>query len=157
LSYPDAHRYRIGVNYAALPINRAHAPVHTYHRDGQSRFDGNGGGAVNYEPNSLGGPVEEPGIREPPWRLRGDGNRYAPGDEAGGCDDYSQAGDLYRLMSDDQKAQLIGNLVVPLKTVPRYIQVRQLAQFYRADPDYGLRVAAGLGIPADEFADRKVA
>jgi len=53
-------------------------------------------------------------------------------------------------MSADQKAQLIGNLVAPLKTVSRVIQLRQLGHFYKADPDYGARVAAGLGIAADE-------
>jgi catalase len=53
-------------------------------------------------------------------------------------------------MSADQKSQLIGNLVLPLKTVPRAIQVRQLGHFFKADPDYGSRVAAGLGIPINE-------
>jgi catalase len=157
LSYPDAHRYRIGINYAALPINKPHCPVHTYHRDGQARFDGNGGSAVNYEPNSFDGPVQDPGLREPPLALQGAASRYAPRDEPGGSDDFSQAGDLYRLMSADQKAQLIGNLVAPLKTVPRFIQVRQLGHFFKADPDYGARVAAGLGIPLDEIDGRSVA
>jgi catalase len=54
-------------------------------------------------------------------------------------------------MSADQKSQLIGNLLVPLKTVPQFIQVRQLGHFYKADSDYGIRVASGLRIPADEI------
>jgi len=29
LSYPDAHRYRIGTQYAALPVNKPHCPVNT--------------------------------------------------------------------------------------------------------------------------------
>jgi catalase len=64
-SYADAHRYRIGTNYAALPSNRPRCPYHTYHRDGTMRFDGNHGAAVNYEPNSFGGPVEDPRFKEP--------------------------------------------------------------------------------------------
>ena len=60
-------------------------------------------------------------------------------------------------MSPDQKTQLIGNLVAPLKTVPSFIQVRQLGHFYQADPDYGTRVAAGLGIPVDEIPGWKAA
>jgi catalase len=151
LSYPDAHRYRIGVNYAALPINKPHCPVHTYHRDGQARFDDNGAGTVNYEPNSRNGPIQDTGLMEPPLKLEGNTGRYAARDQAGGSDDFSQAGDLYRLMSADQKSQLIGNLVQPLKTVPRAIQVRQLGHFYKADLEYGSRVAAGLGIPIDEI------
>jgi catalase len=148
LSYPDAHRYRIGINYAALPINKPHVPVNSYHRDGQCRFDGNGGGGVNYEPNSFGGPVQDLGVKEPPLRLQGDADRYGRLD---GADDFAQAGDLFRLMDEDQKAQLVSNLVTPLKTVPRFIQVRQLGHFFKADPEYGSRVAAGLGIPVDEI------
>ena len=153
LSYPDAHRYRIGINYAALPINKPHVPVHTYHRDGQARFDGNGGASVNYEPNSLGGPVQDVSLREPALALQGDAARYDPRDEPGGEDDFSQAGDLFRLMTEDQKAQLVANLVTPLKTVPRHIQLRQLRHFYRADADYGSRVAAALGVALADVTD----
>ena len=42
---------------------QAQCPVHTYHRDGKLRFDGNYGGAPNYEPNSMGGPSENPAIQ----------------------------------------------------------------------------------------------
>jgi catalase len=69
-AYADAHRYRLGsANYASLPVNRPDATMpHTYHRDGFMRFDGNGGGSVNYEPNSFGGPVDDPRYKEPPLR-----------------------------------------------------------------------------------------
>ncbi|MEO8314502.1 MAG: catalase [Pseudomonadota bacterium] len=146
LSYPDAHRYRIGVNYAALAVNKPHCPVNTYHRDGQTRFDGNGGGRVNYEPNSFNGPVEDKALKEPPLKISGDADSY---DHHQGNEDYSQAGDLYRLMSADQKSQLIDNLVGALKSVPRIIQERQLGHFHKADPDYGARVAKGLCIAVE--------
>jgi catalase len=147
LSYPDAHRYRIGVNYAALDVNKPRCPVHTYHRDGQTRFDGNFGGAVNYQPNSLDGPVDDPRVKEPPLRISGDADRYSHRD---GNEDYSQAGKLYRLMNAEQRAQLIGNLVGALKGVPRVIQERQIGHFHKADPEYGSRVAAGLKLDIDE-------
>ncbi|MEY2689652.1 MAG: catalase, partial [Pseudomonadota bacterium] len=72
----------------------------------------------------------------------------------GGSDDTSQAGALYRLMTPDQQAQLIANLVAPLKTVPHHIQVRQIGQFLRADEAYGSRVTAGLGVSLDELRRR---
>src|SRR6478672_11466452 len=75
-SYADAHRYRLGVNYESLPVNRPRCPVHNYHRDGAMRFDGNEGGAVNYEPNSFGGPVEDPQFKEPPLPVSGAADRY---------------------------------------------------------------------------------
>jgi catalase len=60
----DAHRYRLaGANYTELPVNKPRCPVHSpYARDGVMRFDGNYGGAVNYEPNSFGGQVEDPSV-----------------------------------------------------------------------------------------------
>ncbi|MEQ1630439.1 MAG: catalase [Gallionella sp.] len=143
LSYPDAHRYRIGVNYAALEVNKPRIPVQHYHRDGATRFDGNGGSAVNYQPNSFGGPVDVAAYKEPPLRISGDADRY---DHRTGNDDYQQAGALYRLMSAEQKRQLIANLVGALQGVPEFIQVRQLKHFYQADPAYGQGVAEGLGI-----------
>jgi catalase len=151
LSYPDAHRYRIGINYAGLQVNRARCPVNTYHRDGQTRFDGNSGGAVNYEPNSFDGPVEDLRLKEPPLKINGDADRY---DHHIGNDDSGQAGDLFRLMSVDQKQQLVANLAAALKNVPRFIQVRQLGHFYRADPEYGSRVANSLGINVDEIISK---
>ena len=56
-------------------------------------------------------------------------------------------------MNADQKSQLISNLG-PLKTVPRFIQVRQLMQLYKADADYGSRIAIGLGIHIDEITGK---
>jgi catalase len=143
LSYADAHRYRIGVNYPALPVNRPQSPVNTYNRDGQLRFDGNQGGSPNYEPNSFGGPTQDPSLREPPLRVSGDADRY---DHRVGNEDYSQPGNLFRLMNTQEKTRLIGNIVRAMKTVPKDIQLRQIGHFYRVDPNYGLGVARGLGL-----------
>ena len=119
-------------------------PVNSpYARDGVMRFDGNYGGAVNYEPNSMGGPVEDPSVKEPPLKISGDVDRY---DHRIGNDDYTQAGNLFRLMKPEQKRQLIQNLVSAMKTVPKEIQERQIGHFYKADPAYGEGVARGLGL-----------
>jgi catalase len=142
-SYADAHRYRLGVNYESLPVNKARCPVHDYHRDGAMRFDGNGGGAVNYEPNSFGGPVEDPRFKEPPLRISGDAARY---DHRLGNDDYSQAGALFRLMSPAQQVQLMDNIAAALQGVPEAIQRRQIGHFSQADAAYGSGVAQRLGL-----------
>ena len=147
MSYPDVHRYRIGINYGALPVNKPRCPVHSYHRDDHMRFDGNFRGAPNYQPNSFGGPVDDVSVMEPPLCISGDANRY---DHRVDGDYYSQPGALYRLTSADEKSRLIANLVGALKVVPRDIRVRQTGHFYKADPDYGNRVAAGLGINIEE-------
>ena len=148
LSYPDAHRYRLGVNYDALPVNRAKGcPVHTYHRDGAMRFDDNGGIGPNYEPNSFGGPVEDPAFREPMQPSSGDIGRHNHRD---GNDDYTQAGDLFRLMTADAKARLIDNIVASLKHAPKRIQEKQIGHFLKADPTYGGGVAKALGVEVGE-------
>ena len=41
-------------------------------------------------------------------------------------------------------------VVAGMTGVPKRIQLRQLAHFYRADPEYGCGVAAGLGLPMKE-------
>jgi len=142
-SYADAHRYRLGVNYESLPVNKAHVPVHNYQRDGAMRFDENGGGSVNYEPNSFGGPVEDHAFKEPPLPVSGTADRY---DHRVGNDDYTQPGNLFRLMSDDQKRQLFDNIAAAMQGVPEMIQRRQIAHFTRADPAYGAGVAERLGL-----------
>jgi len=137
-SYADAHRHRLGVNYESLPVNRPRCPVHSYHRDGAMRFDGNEGGKVNYEPNSFGGPVEDPRFKEPPLKISGDADRY---DHREGNDDYSQAGDLFRLMSPAQRELLMDNIAAAMRGVPAEIVRRQVEHFRKADPAYGEGVA----------------
>jgi catalase len=144
LSYPDAQRYRLGVNHESLPVNRPQCPVHTYHRDGAMRFDGNSGNAPNYEPNSFGGPQEDPSYRQPPLPLQGEADRY---EQRSGSDDFIQAGDLYRLMTPDQQQRLIDNILGSMASVPKEIQQRQVDHFTKADPEYGRRIAEGLGLP----------
>ena len=143
ISYPDAHRYRIGVNYDALPVNKPQCPVHTYHRDGAMRFDGNFGAEPNYEPNSLNGPVEDARYRERARTISGAIDRH---NHRSDSDYYSQPGDLFRLMSADERARLISNIVASMSSVPLEIQQRQIGHFYKADPEYGIGVAKGLGV-----------
>jgi len=60
-SYPDTHRHRLGKNYQQIPINCPYrARVNTYERDGGATVNGNFGGTPNYEPNTMGGPKEDP-------------------------------------------------------------------------------------------------
>ncbi|RFA24498.1 catalase [Alkalilimnicola ehrlichii] len=149
LSYADAQRYRLTVNHAQIPVNRPRVEPQTYHRDGSMRTDGNYGRQVNYEPNSVGGPVADPSKKEPPLRIEGDADRY---DHREGNDDYTQAGDLYRLMTAEEKDRLVNQLVNHLSDVPVEIQQRQLPHFQRTDPELARRIAAGLKLEVSEPA-----
>ncbi len=147
-SYADAHRYRVGVNHQHLPVNAPRCPIFNYQRDGAMRFDGNGGSAVNYEPNSFGGPKDCPALNEPPLKISGDAAHYNHRD---GNDDYTQPGNLFRLMKPDAQQRLFGNIARHMAGVPREIQMRQICHFFRADPNYGLGVAKALGLDISEF------
>jgi catalase len=147
ISYPDAHRYRLGVNFEGLPVNQPQCPVHTYNRDGFMRSDDNGGDAPNYEPNSFGGPKEDHRYLEYPSTIAGDAGRYNHRD---GNDDYTQAGNLFRLMKPDEKQRLISNLAGHMRGIPERIVKLQLSHFTKADPAYGRGVAEALGIKVEE-------
>src|SRR5271170_4028245 len=151
ISYPDAHRYRLGVNYDALPVNKPQCPYHTYARDGAMRFDGNEGKAPNYEPNSFGGPKEDPAYRERPKTISGSVDRH---NHRLDSDYYTQPGDLFRLMTPDARARLVSNIVGSLGATPRRIQELQIQHFYKADPAYGTGVAKGLGLKIEEVIGR---
>ena len=144
VSYADAQRYRLGVNFERLPINRPKCPVHnTYQRDGAMRFDDNGGSEVNYEPNSFNGPKEDPSFREPPLAISGNADWYEQ--KRGVDDDYIQPGNLYRLMPPDQQVRLCQNIARSLNKVSKELQDRMIAHFSKADPAYGAGVLKAIG------------
>lgn len=142
-AYGDAHRYRLGVNAGSLPVNAPKCPMHNYHHDGPMRFDDNYGSKVNYEPNSFGGPVEQPQHQEPPLRLEGDAYNYNHQEDT---DYYTQPGDLYRLLPQDEKNRLHGNAARSMTGAPEEIQVRAIARFYQADEACGKGIAEELKI-----------
>ncbi|MDR3268032.1 MAG: catalase [Tannerella sp.] len=142
-AYTDAQRYRLGVNFESLPVNAPRCPVHNYHRDGFMRFDNNGGGSVNYEPNSFNGPVEDQTKNEPPLILEGDAYNYTHRDDK---DYYTQPGDLYRLVPEDEKKRIASNVAEAMTGVPVEILIRAIARFYQADERCGTEIAAHTGI-----------
>ncbi|MEH7212191.1 catalase KatA [Priestia megaterium] len=142
-AYSDAHRYRVGANHQALPINRPRSEVNNYQRDGQMRFDDNGGRSVYYEPNSFGGPTESQENKQAAYPVSGVADSVAYDHN----DHYTQAGDLYRLLSKDERTRLVANIVEAMKPVEKEeIKLRQIQHFYKADPEYGTRIADGLGL-----------
>jgi catalase len=140
-SYADAHRYRLGVNYHQVPVNKPLSAVHHYHRDGGLRTDGNGGGGQNYHPNSFDDVAELNEGTVSAYAHVGPVSRHDHRSEA---DYYSQAGGLYRLMKPDQQELLVSNIVGAMKSVPAFIQKRQIEHFKKADADYGTRIEKGL-------------
>jgi len=142
-SYADSHRYRVGTHYEMLPVNRPKCPVHNYHADGPMRFDAPKGTDAYYEPNSFNGPKQDARFAEPPLKISGDADRYNHRD---GNDDYTQPGDLFRLMTPEQQGRLFKNIAAAMDGVPKEIVKRQLVHFHKADPRYAEGVAKALGV-----------
>lgn len=133
-AYPDAQRYRIGANYNSLHVNEPKATeVHHYQRDGhmcpyQKRDPKNFGTYENTNQK----------YKEPPLHISiTTVDRF---DHREGNDDYTQAGDLFRLMTEDQKSQLVHNIAASLGGASKDIQERMLPHFDKADPEYGRRL-----------------
>lgn len=148
LAYPDAHRYRVGVNVNQLPVNAPKCPVNHYQRDGAMAGmcpahgkNNNQDSSVNFFPNdriNQGAPVPDPSVEEPALPLLEEAwvKAYDTLDE----DNFSQARDLYRLMSEDQKNQLSANIAGALSHANADIQRRMLDQFEQVDLDYRNRI-----------------
>jgi catalase len=144
-AYGDAQRYRLGINYNLIPVNKPHCFVNDNSRDGYMRVDGNYGGDRGYTPNSADQWYSSPEVAEPALPLHGAAWRYDPKDDpTDNC--FEQPGKLYRLMSEEKKALLIGNTARAMAGVRENIKYRHAVHCYWADPDYGERIAKAVGV-----------
>ncbi|MDB9823384.1 catalase [Deltaproteobacteria bacterium] len=148
-SYGDAQRYRLGVNHHLIPVNKARCPFHSYHRDGAMRVDGNYGSTLGYEPNGYGEWQEQPDFKEPPLSIEGAADHWNHREDDD--DYYSQAGNLFRLMNDEQQQLLFGNTARAMGDAPREVKTRHIGNCLKADQAYGKGVADALGIPLSEI------
>jgi len=87
-------------------------------------------------------------VAPPPIEVSGMAARHA---YKLGDVDFVRAGDLYRkVMTDTHREHLATNILSHLKNPQKRIQLRQTALFYKADADYGQRLANGLGLNLEE-------
>ncbi len=146
LAYSDAQHYRLGINHHQIPINRPieGCPLHSYHRDGRMRVDGNAGSTVTYAPNSQGEWKEQPAYTPPPVPVSGPGDYYpfAETDE----DYYYQARQLFLLMDGKQRQALFDNTARALAGVPESICRKHIAHCFACHPAYGKGVQQALGL-----------
>lgn len=142
-SYGDAQRYRLGVNHHSIPVNSARCPVHSYHRDGSMRVDGNFGSTIGYEPNSFGQWHQQPQFSEPPLSIEGDARHW---DHREDTDYYSQPAALFNLMSVQQQQVLFENTARAIDQASHEVQLRHIQNCLKADTRYGEGVAKALSI-----------
>ncbi|MGN0157133.1 MAG: catalase [Lachnospiraceae bacterium] len=132
-SYLDTQRHRIGPNFAQLPVNRSISPVNNNQRDGSMTYLFNPE-PINYSPNSLNGnrplPAKLPSIQ--PDYTQG----YIVRRPITNPDDFTQAGERFRSLCDEQKAHLSDNIAVELHKCRSDIIDRVLGYFAKASLEF---------------------
>ena len=148
-SYADTQRYRLGVNYYQIPVNKSKVETNHFHRDGAMRVDGNFGDTKSYEPNSYGKWEEQKEQAMPPLKLEGDAYRYDYRQD----DDqyYFQVAALFNIMTAEQKQVLFDNTARNMNGTTKEIQLRHITNCSKAHKDYGMGVAMALGIDFSEI------
>jgi catalase len=139
--YGDAQRYRLGVNHHQIPVNAPRCPVHSYHRDGAMRVDGNYGRHAGLRAEQLR-PVA--GAARLPRAAAVHRRRRRPLEPRDDTDYYSQPRALFRLMSAEQQQVLFDNTARAMGDAPEDDQAAPHPQLPEADPAYGAGVAKAL-------------
>ena len=146
ITYADAHRYRLGTNFQNIPVNAPRVPVNNYQRDGQ--FAGTGQpatGSVNFYPNDQTNTIAPaPTNQNPQPPLPIPANTSLTAYDNTQENNFTQAGDLFNIMNENQKQQLFNNIAGGLTHANDSIQKRLLEQFKQADPAYAQGVKDAL-------------
>lgn len=147
-SYPDTQRHRLGPNYLQLPVNCPYSSkVQNNQRDGamQTQIHTN---TINYYPSrQTGQPVPNERYKESEAPLEGVAGRQ----KIYKTDDFNQAGEKFRSYSPTEQEHLIQNLANDLRDVHEQIKLLAICNFYRADANYGKRLAVALGVDLSSF------
>ncbi|MBM3606612.1 MAG: catalase, partial [Alphaproteobacteria bacterium] len=109
---------------------------------GQMNFFGHQAGNADayYEPNSFGGPVEDPAFAEPPLRISGEAGRHPHQQQ---LDDYVQPRALHdSVLTEEERGRLYRNLAAAMEGADEAIVERALMHFDRISPDYGAGIRA---------------
>ncbi len=153
-SYPDAHRYRVGVNAHQLEVNRCPFEVNNYQRDGYMADSKNYEDKPNYFPNSFDEIRPDSAYKKLEEDL--DSNVVAHFDRNEDDNDhYTQPGLLYsKAMTTEDRTNLVNNIIGHMRKIdgPQrdLIINRQLCHFFRANVEMGMRIASGLSVKIDD-------
>ena len=146
-SYPDTQRHRLGSNFEQIHVNCPINNVSNYIRDGFMAVNGNQGNTVNYEPNSLNGPVEEPSKAIKPTPVSGCIGRNEFQNK--GDSDFEQPHVFWvKVLSEQSKAHLVDNMAKSMKNCRDDIKDRMIRLCSKVHPDFGTRLAKQLGFPS---------
>jgi catalase len=147
-SYTDTQRHRIGGNFQQLPINAPKVAVNTYNQDG-AFSNRHKTSDVNYQPSVAADALTDNAQYK--YSVSKFTNVTTVQQKITKPNDFKQAGDFYRSLSETDKASLIKNLSGDLATVKNKDVARKMVgYFYLADADYGTRLAKALNFSREE-------
>ena len=147
-SYLDTQLKRLGSpNFTYLPINAPKCPMFNFQQDGHMAMV-NPKGQINYEPNSVGGPRENPkqGFVSFPQQMTG--NKVRARSESF-ADHYSQARQFYLSQTKVEQGHIKDALVFELSKVAKpAIRERVVSHLENIDAALAQKVANDLGMKA---------
>lgn len=146
-AYGDAQRHRLGVNHNQLSVNRPRCPVHNYQRDGMMADYANDAerqamSGVHFYPNASSTSLQPTKQMPPALNISGQTRIYNSEDE----DNFTQAGDLFRLMNATQKSELISNFANGIADADLETKQLMVKHAFAADFEYGTMLQAKLGV-----------
>ena len=137
MSYADAHRHRLSVNYETIPVNQPQATkVKDPYRDGLMRTDNNKGKRVNYNPSHEGYPQPDPEAEVPPYYVSGVAGRI----ELDEPDHFDQAKMYYNMLDEGEKERLYQNIAGSLGLCSEEVIRDQMLLFSNVHPELAEKV-----------------
>jgi catalase len=147
-SYADTQLHRVGTNHAQLPINAPKIAVNSNNQDGAAD-SGARTGAVNYEPSRVEPKPQDAAYKSSALTLRGTTQQARIAKTL----NFRQAGEFYRSLSAQEKANLVANLSADLRAVKSEgTKYTMLSHFHKADADYGRALAKAVNLDPTRVA-----
>ena len=142
-SYADTQRYRVGTNYAQLPVNAPRSTVNTYAKDGAMRYEYNSPTQPVYAPNSYDGPRADTARFDDGAGWSGGGEMvHAPYKQHAEDSDWVQPGTLVReVMDGAARERLVANIAGHLSNgVSEPVLERAFEYWSNVDAELGKKV-----------------
>ncbi len=137
-AYADTQMYRVGANGLGLPVNRPRSEVNTVNQDGMMDSGNADDKGVNYQPSRIYPREELQSARYSHTPLSGSTQQAMIAKPQ----NFRQAGELYRSFNAKERGDLITSLGGALKSADAQSRLAMLSFFYKADSEYGTRLAA---------------
>ena len=151
-SYSDAQRYRLGVNFNDIPVNRPRCPLmNPTFRDGAHCHTDNYGNLPNYYPNShLVKINQDPKAMEHRELVRGEVYRHDSSDD----DNFSQAAVFWnQVLTSEERNRLVKNMANHLRQAQLFIQERMVENCGKVTAEFGRMLASSLKPPPAGYMD----